>query len=154
MSYVPEEVVRATNDEATYKALVDLLVGHMYPEAGDAPIDHEKTLDGIFDCLSNGIVFNALAYPDRRIVGSVGVVAVEGWWYSKQVGLFDRWFYVLPEWRGVVGARLARALTLTADGLNMKAYIADANPSRSRRGRVASINGFQPAGRIIRLNGG
>lgn len=148
------EIVRATADEKTHRSLVELLGLNMYPEVGQAPIDAEKTIRGIYECLAGGVVFNAM--DGDGLVGSIGVVPFEGFWYSREVCLFDRWFYVLPAYRATheaVGARLERALSAEAEQSNMRAFVAISNPSR-KRGSVATITEFRPIGHILSLNGG
>lgn len=136
------DVRPAENDEATYRALVELLVKHMYPEVALVEIDQNKTLNGIYDCLAAGVVFNA--YDGDRLVGSLGATVGE-WWFSAVPCLFDRWYYVLPDFRGgEAGKLLERTLRDEAQKRKMPAYISVSNANR-RKGRI---------GYIIQVHGG
>jgi len=147
------EIVRADSTEETYRGILKMLVLEMHPEVGLEPLDADRTMDGVYDCLTNGVVFNAI--DGDKLAGSVGAIAFAGWWYSTSVTLFDRWFYVRRDYRGGdVGTKLEAALRNEAESRNMRAYLALSNPNRVKRGRVAEIGLFQPIGRIVRLNGG
>lgn len=149
-------IVRGSpDDEAGYRRLVEMLGLSMYPEVGHAPLDEHMVLDGIYTCLADGLVFNAM--DDGKLVGSLGAIAFPGFWYSAEIQYWDRWWYVLPAYRNssqAVAARLKRAYEEEGARRSVPAYLAEANPNRPRHGKVASLNGFRPVGTLMRLKGG
>lgn len=148
-------IIKAETDEPTVMAVLDLLVNHMHPEVGRSLIDRERTLTGIFETFDQGIVFNAIG-ADGEIVGSLGAVPGPAAWYSAEVALMDRWFYVRPASRGFgVGAELLAAVRREAAARSMALYVAITDPRRAARDKekIADLVGFVPVGHILRFGG-
>lgn len=153
----PVRIARALNNVETFDLLCDLLMEHMHPEVGQVALSTVKAQRGIAACLHGGAIWNATI--GGKLVGSLAVMSNDGWWYSEEKCLFDRWFYVLPEHRADgIGKLLEAELQAFAKERKMQAYIVTSNPNRqgrpTPRGPVAVISAFQPFGRFLRIDRG
>ena len=93
------EIRRATVDDAG--EIHRLLVDRMYPEMlADGvplpPVDRRKVMDEVLRAIDHGATF--LAERDGAIIGALQTVPIQPWW-STQVVMQERGYYVVPEAR-------------------------------------------------------
>jgi len=84
-----------------------LLVDEMYPETGIVPLDRAKATAYILETFAKGYVF--VAEDKGEIIGSIGLMVGDPFWYSAQRALYDRWTFVKKGHRGKAFDLLIRA---------------------------------------------
>ncbi len=82
---------------------VFFLLMEMHKEVGLCKLDRAKTVDAIQATISHGQVF--LAFRGNDLIGSIGA-EYAAFWYSDEVFLQDKWFYVRPGFRASKAAQM------------------------------------------------
>lgn len=144
----PDLNVRAAVAE-DWPALKDLLV-RFHGENGLAPLNLDKVRVLALQQIDLGLVI--LAEVKGELVGGVGLVE-ESWWYSDERLLRDFFLYVTPEARGSAAFdELKKTAEGIAEGFEIPCFLTVLNHERAgKRGRIASLQGWMPAGYVVRL---
>ena len=87
--------------------LFRLLSEEMWPENGRGEIDRDKAMGRIVECLTDGIVW---VIREGRIVATVALYEVEGYWWSRDTYVTDAWLFVSKDYRVKYGLQLFRAI--------------------------------------------
>lgn len=83
-------------EPSDFQALCDLL-RLMHAEIGVLKVDEPKALETVRAVVQSRLCF--VCETDGQIVASLGLTFAEPFWYSKDQGLIDRWFFIHPEHR-------------------------------------------------------
>lgn len=145
-------IERAEYTPDACREVLELLVVRMHPEVGLLKLDFEKSAREIDEVFREGVVFNARD-ENGLLVGTLGAMIGDLIWYSSEILVGDKWFYVLPEERMErIGVDLMLAVRREADKRKVPAIIGMVNPHRPQRrsflGLVAQIAGYRIIGRL------
>ncbi len=99
------------------QAVCDLL-RLMHAEIGVLKVDEPKALETIRAVIESRQCL--LCEADGQIVASLGLVFGEPFWYSRDTGLRDTWFFIHPDHRG---GPYAQDLVLTAKKMARIAHV-------------------------------
>lgn len=126
-----------------------LLVKYMHPECGLAELAPTRVAHEVMAVLSHGYAF--VVERDGKIVGSVGLLMGEPFWYSQEVRLFDRWIYVHPEHRATgAGDMLIGAMQQLSEASGIPLLSAVFSPTDTdRKNAYFRRRGFTPVGEIF-----
>jgi hypothetical protein len=146
--------VRYASTEADVLPLFEFLIA-FHGEFGMGGMNPEKAVAHIHDVVMNHA---AILVEDEagRTVGSIGLFRTR-LWYSDDVMLTDRWWFVLPEHRGK--SAVVRLLLEEARDFAQAAELAlvlwpTHSPKRSPRSEIETIGAtlrYDPIGGVYRL---
>jgi hypothetical protein len=146
--------VRYATEDEDVLPLFEFLI-EFHGEFGMGAMDVDKAIACIYDVVRNHC---AIVVEDEggRIVGSIGIFETK-LWYSDDVILTDRWWFIAPEHRGkaVVVRLLLEEARAFAQGVETPLVLWPTHsPKRSPRSEIETIGTalrFDPIGGVYRL---
>lgn len=124
------ELVSEVNEEIFVEVFALTLLLH--EEAGILPLDREKAAESVYKTLSQGMSLIARS-DEGKVIGTLGIIE-QPIYYSTETMLWDKWIFVLPEWRnGDVGKSLLTAAKDVAEAKEKILVIQINNPKRRRK---------------------
>lgn len=146
-------IEKAKVDQESFADIFELAV-LLQMEAGIFPLDRRTAAENVYHTISENMTFVARDNTGRAI-GTIGLEEVQVF-YSKETILWDKWFYVRPEYRnGIIGKELLRSASAEGEKRGKITIATISNPDRQRRNKrmaqFAQDIGYIPRSYSIRL---